>query len=379
MNSESLNDTNPETIGFENLEASGGAQPGPHSTLEFFQATLPEQGIHYLALFKEGQRYPTHKEYTDLEEMAYAAAEFDSDPTFVAVYHACGGYLRPFIEQDERNVWGKPIKKYRTTENQGCTKSFWADIDCGEEKHTKGDGYLTKRDACVAIFDFSKKIRWPKPMIVDSGNGIHAYWPLTKEISMENWVKVAKGLKATLHHCGVLADPSRTADYASILRPPGTTNRKNGNAKTVAVKHAGTPTEPDVLASVLNEFIVMHGVGLAKADPDQTSSAGLNDDLVSHLKGAEGQESIVVVRSALRYLDPGMSRDQWRTVVWAIRHGLGDTPEALELADQWSKGGLQPDVNSPCNYSGRPNVEQVWKSYDSNHPDRVTSAASRPS
>lgn len=101
----------------------------------------------------------------------------------------------------------------------------------------------------------------------------------------------------------------------------------------------------------------------------------LNSDLTAHLKGAEGQESLDVVRSALLYLEPGMSRDQWRTVVWAIRHGLGDTPEALELADQWSKGGLQPDVNSPCNYSGRPDVEQVWNSYDSNHPDRVTSAS----
>lgn len=66
----------------------------------------------------------------------------------------------------------------------------------------------------------------------------------------------------------------------------------------------------------------------------------LNSDLTAHLKRAEGQESIDVVRSALRYLDPGMSRDQWRTVIWAIRHGLGDTPEALELADLWSKGGI---------------------------------------
>lgn len=66
----------------------------------------------------------------------------------------------------------------------------------------------------------------------------------------------------------------------------------------------------------------------------------LNSDLTAHLKGAEGQESLDLVRSALLHLDPGMSRDQWRTVVWAVRHGLGDTPEALELADLWSKGGI---------------------------------------
>lgn len=66
----------------------------------------------------------------------------------------------------------------------------------------------------------------------------------------------------------------------------------------------------------------------------------LNSDLTAHLKGPEGQESIDLVRSALRHLDPGMSRDQWRTVVWAVRHGLGDTSEALELADLWSKGAI---------------------------------------
>ncbi len=69
-------------------------------------------------------------------------------------------------------------------------------------------------------------------------------------------------------------------------------------------------------------------------DPD------LNSDLTNHLKGPEGQESIDLVRSALRHLDPAMSRDQWRTVVWAIRHGLGDTPDALELAALWSKGAI---------------------------------------
>ncbi len=71
-----------------------------------------------------------------------------------------------------------------------------------------------------------------------------------------------------------------------------------------------------------------------------SANSDINSDLTVHLKGAEGTASIDVVRSALRYLDPGMSRDQWLTVVWSIRHGLGDTPEALKLADQWSKGEL---------------------------------------
>jgi hypothetical protein len=41
-------------------------------TFEFLQAILPEHGIHYLALFKDGYKFPAHKVYTDLETMADA-------------------------------------------------------------------------------------------------------------------------------------------------------------------------------------------------------------------------------------------------------------------------------------------------------------------
>lgn len=66
----------------------------------------------------------------------------------------------------------------------------------------------------------------------------------------------------------------------------------------------------------------------------------LNSDLTAHLKSEEGQVTIEEMRSALRVLDPGCDRDTWMRIVWGIRHGLGDTPEALQLADQWSRGGL---------------------------------------
>lgn len=105
---------------------------------------------------------------------------------------------------------------------------------------------------------------------------------------------------------------------------------------------------------------------------DRTLDPNLNSDLIGHLKGAEGLASIDAVTSALQYLDPGMPRDQWLTVIWAIRHGLGDTTEGVNLADLWSQGDLSAEFNTPGNYSGRQDVEQVWNSYDPNHSDRVT-------
>lgn len=339
------------------------------TTLDFLKTILPEHGIHYLALFQEGHRFPGHKVYLDLETMADAIDNMAGSKS-LSVYHACASYQRAVIEVEDGE---KTKRKYRIPENWDRAKSFWVDIDCGEAKHAKGDGYLTQGDAVCAIFEFSDKIGWPHPMIVDSGNGIHAYWPLTKDIASDKWVKIAKDLKAAMQHCGVIADPTRTADFASILRPAGSVNRKNGAAKPVTVQHVGMPSDPELLATVLNEFTATHGIGNFKADSFHSESFGLNDDLISHLKGAEGQESFDTVRSALVLLDPSMSRHQWRTVVWAVRHGLGDTPEALELADQWSKGGLRAsEINTPNNYSGRHDVELVWNSYDTSRPDRVT-------
>ena len=48
-------------------------------TLSFLQAILPEHGIHYLALFKEGYKFPAHKVYADLETMADAINSMAND------------------------------------------------------------------------------------------------------------------------------------------------------------------------------------------------------------------------------------------------------------------------------------------------------------
>lgn len=54
----------------------------------------------------------------------------------------------------------------------------------------------------------------------------------------------------------------------------------------------------------------------------------------------EGSEPVGRVESALRYINPDIDRDTWLKIIFAIRHGLGDRPEAFELANIWSKGGL---------------------------------------
>jgi hypothetical protein len=306
------------------------------NTLEFLQTILPEHGIHYLALFKDGYKFPAHKVYTDLETMADAIDNMAGSKQ-LSVYHACASYQKAVIEIEDGE---KTKRKYRIPENWDRAKAFWVDLDCGEAKHAKGDGYLTKRDAAVAIDGFAKEVGWPKPMLVDSGNGIHAYWPLTKDIAHDKWVKIAKGLKATLFHCGVIADPTRTADFASILRPAGSVNRKNGEAKPVSVKRPGTPTEPKELATSLQKYMVEQGVKLIKEAPKREFvSNGLNDDLIAHLPqypdlpvDADEVANKCGQVAAMRDTQGDVGYEHWRGVIGILKHC--ENGEAL--AEQWS-------------------------------------------
>lgn len=187
-------------------------------TLAFLRRILPSNGVYLMGTPTQNNKF-AHYGYDSIEELANAVATFNKTST---VYHACAAYLRkPYLGSDGKYVT-------RKAENWATAKSFWVDVDCGEEKARKGEGYLTKQEAFTAIKGFLAKHDLPAPLIVSSGYGFHLYWTLTKEIPAERWVATAKILKTVLANDGVLQDPSRTADFASVLRPVGSTNRKYG-------------------------------------------------------------------------------------------------------------------------------------------------------
>ena len=234
------------------------------NTLEFLRAILPEEGVYYAAIFKPGFHAPAHKPFHSLETMADALVKMDAGDW--TVYHACASYKEDFIE-----INGK--KKYRVEPNWNEAKAFWVDLDCGEEKAAEGKGYLTKCEAMSAMKEFCDSTGFPKPFYVDSGNGLHAYWPLTKPISADTWVKVATVLKNVLAFHEVLADPSCTSDFSRILRPVGTHNKKSEEYKPVVAKNKVEPIEPKDFAEIVKR--------LASALPKKVEPKKyeINDDL----------------------------------------------------------------------------------------------------
>jgi len=122
--------------------------------------------------------------------------------------------------------------------NANVTRGFWLDLDCGAEKAALGKGYATKREAWASLRLKCREMGWIEPnWVIDSGNGLHVYWLTDESITAERWKSYASKLKDLTHHHGLLADDSRTADIASVLRVPGTHNFKNpSQPKLVQIK-----------------------------------------------------------------------------------------------------------------------------------------------
>jgi len=277
-------------------------------TLTFLKTIFPETGTKYVVLQKPGFKHFLHRPFTSLDDMARAIASLNRDPQYTAVFHACGVYQHPFIEVEKN---GKKGKSYRKHGNWGSAKAFWMDIDCGVGYSTMSPqkGYESKKEAAQAVARFAKTIGWPVPMLVSSGNGLHAYWPLSKPVKHSSWVKCASLLKASAALAGLVADPTRTSDFASILRPIGTLNRKNPeNPKRVQVLKECSPQDARALWEALKAYAAENDVMAApEAVPEHLRAEGLNSDLTAHLpyantpvdadKMADGCRQVAMMRN----------------------------------------------------------------------------------
>lgn len=144
----------------------------------------------------------------------------------------------------------------RTKENVLALRSFWLDIDCGEdkaavnEKTGRPDGYLTQYDGIEALKAFCKKLGLPKPILVNSGRGVHVYWALTRDVTREEWEPVAARLRELCVKHNFYIDPS-VFEVARILRIPGTFNFKEEPALEVTVMSTADPVDFDYFRKLL--------------------------------------------------------------------------------------------------------------------------------
>jgi Virulence-associated protein E len=194
----------------------------------FLRLVLPEEGQGlYVAGIKSSdkQKGMRQKFVRTIEELRSTIEETDRDGH--AVYHACA------VFKDNSG---------RKQSNASGAKSLWLDLDVGRDTP-----YKTSQEALDALADFCRTARLPPPLVVASGSGFHVYWPLVRTLDPATWNRYATGLKSLCRQFGLDADPARTADIASVLRPPGTHNRKHATAAPVTIDPKFFAIEPYAL------------------------------------------------------------------------------------------------------------------------------------
>ena len=313
-----------------------------YAPAEFLDSIMPREGIRFAFTLPDGRH---HACASDAELLATTARLEAEGKT---VYFACATYAEPYITGPD----GK--RRHRVKDNVEAVKSNWLDLDVGTDKAAKGAGYRTKKEAAQALKEFCRAAGLPSPTwIVDSGNGLHVYWALLEAVSREAWEATTGRFKNLCQTLGFLADPSRTSDAASVLRLPGTMNRKDSaNPKPVTIKHKGKPTTLEAFDAAIRAFLARLGEGKpheAQEGPDGIEGRGIAGTAPAWAK-AQGVGSIIeaapqarphTIEEAeedLRYIDPDLPRDEWRAVLAGLKHEFGEA--AYELARRWSMGAL---------------------------------------
>lgn len=133
----------------------------------------------------------------------------------------------------------------RTHENVAYVRALWMDIDCGPTKAVPDEkgiikGYIDQITGLNEFGKFCRNVGLPKPILVSSGYGIHAYWLLEETISRLEWKPLANRLRELCVEQGLIVDPS-VFEASRVLRVPGTYNFKQEEPLEVRVLNENTP------------------------------------------------------------------------------------------------------------------------------------------
>ena len=123
----------------------------------------------------------------------------------------------------------------RRQDNCNSLKSFWFDIDAGEDKFLRRpeQAYPTQEEALIGVVQFVKKSGLPKPTyIVSSGEGLHVYWVTDTHIPAAEWKVAARKFAAVGGHFGLKIDSSQVGNLSGAPRVPGSLH-KSGNVVEV--------------------------------------------------------------------------------------------------------------------------------------------------
>lgn len=287
------------------------------TTAEFLAAIWPATGIFCLMSPSPKTGAKKHFWFDSIEAAASEALALDAAGR--TVYHGCASFATDVN---------------RKTQNVAAIKALWMDLDVGESKTTPK--FATREAAALGLKTFMSQTAIPPPSIVVlSGGGFHVYWTFDKPQDYTRWHATASALKRLAAHYGFHADPMRTADASSILRPVGTHNRKYLPPLPVAVVRQGEPYPFEHLETIIaSAATVLPAEAAAKA----ARIAGVNDFLAIPVDYPPSDAHSVAIKCnqirLFRDTKGNISEPHWYAALGVVAKCI----DGEKIAHEWSSG-----------------------------------------
>lgn len=294
----------------------------------FLSTVWPSQGPYFIATPFRNGGYKHHL-CNSVSEAARLAVDLDSECK--TVYFALASFKAPYVNTPQQD--GTTKRQYRTKANIRALRAFWFDLDCGT-----GKDFETQAAAVDALIAFCDTTALPRPLCVLSGNGIHAYWVITDDVALDAWQPVADKLKALTHSLKFPADPSRTADPTSVLRPAGTFHRKDpNNPKLVQVinEDAKPVSFPEFLA-VIEAACAQHAVSAPRVRETAHDKINAQFGVQQSFPACSAHKVADRCQQLRRMRDTKgcVPEPVWYSAIQLMCHAL----EGDELIHEWSNG-----------------------------------------
>jgi hypothetical protein len=198
---------------------------------DFLYAVLSQSGLPCIAYKRPSAQGMQHKVFESVQQMAdYFENAANSD---VHDYYFCiSTLLAPTIIE-------RGSKRVRTQTNASHTRCFVLDLDVHAADTDKEDRYYHSQDeAREGLARLVDALDLPAPIVVNSGYGLHVYWPMVEGVPSAEWKQVAERFKRTLNvvEPRAVGDGTRVADSAGVLRVPDTNNLKNNTSMPVYIE-----------------------------------------------------------------------------------------------------------------------------------------------
>lgn len=295
------------------------------TTAAFFDLIHPSTGWRCLFTLPNRQ----HFWFQNSTDMATAALGLDARG--FAVFHSCATFNQRERKQD----------------HVAALRCFWLDIDAGP-----GKPYRDAGEAYGAFEGWRRAVGLPPALIVASGGGLHAYWPLRNPFARDEWTRAAHRLRALAQQHGLHHDAGSTIDSARILRPPGTHNRKVLDASGKKLADVGGEPRP-VRAGPFPEAYDESSLAVlfaGDAPPESQNNLGAlpaflkgkaDADGLTNIGGADQPSDPLLVASRcpqlarLRDTRGALPEPEWYACLGILAHA-GEA--GRKLAHEWSAG-----------------------------------------